>query len=178
MKASSGGNVRIGIVSFMTLVSIVLLAVLSVLCVVTANAAGATANRQATSSTELYEVDGMGQALLASIDEELAAGETAGETAEQAAARIQANVGEVAARAEQIAGAEGSKLADGAEDLTTSIEVNGTTVRFSITGPGGRTLDAEAQINDDLGYELRSWKMSTTQTASEESLWGGATTSK
>ena len=180
MKASSGGNVRIGIVSFMTLLSVILLAVLSVLCVVTANAANATANRQAASSTELYEVDGMGQALLASIDEELEASAAAGESVEQAASRIQSGAGEVTARAERIASDTDSDADSDADsdELTTSIEVNGTTVRFSVTGPYGRTLNAEAQIGDDLGYELRSWKISTTQTASEESLWGGTTTSK
>lgn len=176
MKASSGGNVRIGIVSFMTLLSVILLAVLTVLCVVTAKAANATANRQAASSTELYEVDGMGQALLASIDEELAESAAAGESAEQGASRIQAGAGEVTARAERIASDAGENTS--ADGLATSIEVNGTTVRFSVTGPCGRTLNAEAQIGDDLSYELRSWKISTTQTASEESLWGGTTTSK
>lgn len=172
MRASSGGNVRIGIVSFMTLLSVILLAILSVLCVVTANAAGATASRQAASSTELYEVDGMGQALLASIDEELGEAAAAGESAGEAAARIQADAGKIEARAAQLAGAQNP----GAGELSVSLSVDGAVVRFSATGPVGRTLDAAARINDDLSYELQSWKMSTTQTASEESLWGGAST--
>lgn len=174
MKTSSGGNIRIGIVSFMTLVSILLLAVLSVLCVVSANAAAATASRQASSSTELYQVDGMGQALLASMDEELAKSAAAGETAEQAAARIQANLASVESRASQIASAQAADSSD--DDLSVSVEVEGAAVRFSVSGAKGRLLDAQVQITQDLGYQVTSWKTSTTQTATGENLWGGAST--
>lgn len=170
MKSSSGGNVRIGIVSFITLVSVLLLAVLSVLCVVSANAASATANRQASSATELYEVDGMGQAILASVDEQLADAKAAGKTASQTAVSIQANAVAVQTRAIELAG---SNTADG---LAMSLEVNGTTVKISVSGDGGRTLEATAQINDDLTYTLQSWKTSTTQTTSQTNLWGGAST--
>ena len=170
MKASSGGNVRIGIVSFITLVSVLLLAVLSVLCVVSANAASTTANRQASSATELYEVDGMGQAILASVDEQLAAAKASGQTASQAAVRIQSNAVSVQTRAIELAG---SNAADG---LTMSIEVSGTTVKISVSADGGRTLEAAAQINDDLTYTLQSWKTSTTQTTSQTNLWGGVST--
>ncbi len=170
MRSSSGGNIRIGSVSFATLLSIILLAVLSVLCVVTANAANATANRQAASSTELYAVDSMGQALLAAMDEELAASAAAGESAAQAAARIQGNTAELEARAAQLAGAQAPQAA---VNLSVSLLVSDAEVRFSVTGPDGRTLNATATINDDLSYKLQSWKMSTTQTASGESLWSG-----
>lgn len=174
MKASSGGNIRIGIVSFMTLVSILLLAVLSVLCVVSANAAAATASRQASSTAELYQVDGMGQALLASMDEELEKAASAGETAEQAAARIQANLASVESRAAQVASAQAADSSD--DGLSVSVEVEGAAVRFSVSGAKGRLLDAQVQITQDLGYQVTSWKTSTTQTASGESLWGGAST--
>ncbi len=175
MKTSSGGNIRIGIVSFMTLVSILLLAVLSVLCVVSANAAAATASRQASSTTELYQVDGMGQALLASMDEELAKSAAAGETAEQAAARIQANLASVESRATQVASAQAADSSEG-DGLSLSVEVEGAAVHFSVSGAKGRLLDAQVQITQDLGYRVTSWKTSTTQTATGENLWGGAST--
>ncbi|WP_321973149.1 hypothetical protein [Paratractidigestivibacter sp.] len=169
MKRGSGGNVRIGIVSFITLVSVLLLAMLAVLCTVSANAAKVTATRQSTFTTKLYEVDGAGQALVAAIDEKLEACAKSGESASIAAGRVQVGSADLQARALELSGAD---------DLQISLTVSGQNVSFSITGTGGRFLDAQLTINDDLSYTLQSWKTSTTQTASEESLWGGASTAK
>ena len=91
-RRGSGGNVRIGIVSFITLVSVLLLAVLSVLCVTTARATASTASRQADSATGLYEVDAAGQGMLAAIDSQLAQSRSAHESAGVDDVQINADV--------------------------------------------------------------------------------------
>lgn len=163
----NGGNVRMGIVSFITLVSVLLLAVLTVLCVVTANATSATASREADSVASLYRVDACGQALLSQVDAQLAKSKSAGENASAAADHVRASLNSSKARALELAGA-------GDGSVTLDAGVSGTTLSFTVTAESGRTLAAEVRVNDDLTYTVSSWKTTTAQSQTVENLWGGA----
>lgn len=166
-----GGNVRIGIVSFITLVSVLLLAVLAVLCVVTANATSATVSREASSVTSLYEVDSFGQALLSQVDAQLAQSKAAGMGKATAAARVQSTLEASKARALELSGVD----AEGA-NLSVEASVSGATLSFTVSTESGRTLEAAVLINDDLSYTVSAWKMTTAQSQPEQNLWGGAGT--
>lgn len=167
-----GGNVRIGIVSFITLVSVLLLAVLAVLCVVTANATSATVSREASSVTSLYEVDSFGQALLSQVDAHLAQSKAAGMSKATAAARVQSTLEASKARALELSGA----AADSEDGLSVEASVSGATLSFTVSTGSGRTLEAAVLINDDLSYTVSAWKMTTAQSQPEQNLWGGAGT--
>lgn len=164
-KATS--NVRIGIVSFITLISVLLLAVLSVLCVSTARATSATTERQATSVSELYEVDAVGQAILATVDGKLAGFAKNGESATFAASHLNAQIADIATDAFELAGVD--------DGVQVSSDYDGKTFSFTVSSDDDRTLEAQIELDSDLSYTITSWKTSTTQTVSETSLWGGST---
>lgn len=164
-RRGSGGNVRIGIVSFITLVSVLLLAVLSVLCVTTARATASTASRQADSATGLYEVDAAGQGMLAAIDSQLAQSRSAHESAGVAASRVQLVMPSTQSRALELSGVD---------DVQINADVKDANISFTIKTTDGRELDAEVSVNDDLTYTVSSWKTSTTQAQTQQNLWGGS----
>ncbi len=168
MAQRSGGNIRMGIVSFITLVSILLLAVLSVLCIVTANATNATAERQASSTTGLYAVDSAGQRCLAAIDGYLAQSKEAGESAQAAVKRITSDADGTLAGAVKAAGQDD-------EALTYTVDGSDATIELVIAHRDGRKLHATIAVGDDLESSANTWKTSTTQTVSSSSLWSGAT---
>lgn len=159
------GNIRMGTVSFITLVSVILLAILSVLCVTTASASRATAERQAWSTSSLYEVDAAGQRALAAIDGYLAQSQQGGEKPSEAVTRIVADgAGTFAATANegQTATVAASSTASDELDLTTTAD--------------GHELDAKLRVNADLSYTILAWKSSPTPEESGDAtgLWGGA----
>ena len=164
-RRGSGGNVRIGIVSFITLVSVLLLAVLSVLCVTTARATASTASRQADSATGLYEVDAAGQGMLAAIDSQLAQSRSAHESAGVAASRVQLVMPSIQSRALELSGVD---------DVQINADVKDANISFTIKTTDGRELDAEVAVNDDLTHTVSSWKTSTTQAQTQQNLWGGS----
>ncbi len=156
------GGVRIGPLSLLTLVSVLLLAVLAVLCVTTTNAANALSRRQASSATVTYEVDTCGQAMVAAIDEAIAASD--GDAAEAVAGSIDST----RMRALELAGLT---------DIDLAASVDGSDVSFIVTSPDGRTLAGVVSVGDN-GYTIKSWKMTTTQPDSQESLWAGTDTAQ
>lgn len=156
-QSKTVGGVRIGPLSLLTLVSVLLLAVLAVLCITTTNAANALSRRQASSATETYAVDACGQAMVAAIDEAIDSAD--GDAADSVAASID----DIRTRALELAGVS---------DVELSASVDGSDVSFTVTAPDGRTLTAVVSVNDDA-YTITSWKMTTTQPDSQESLWAG-----
>ncbi len=169
------GNIRMGIVSFITLVSVLLLAVLSVLCIVTANATSATAQRQAESVAGLYATDAEGQRFLAAVDSYLAQSKEAGESAQAAVKRIVADTdGTLTDAMAQGGGAEQGNGETGAQALTYSFTGEGRTLDLVITHRDGRVLQASVSINDELEYVIDAWTTSTAQAGSSEALWGGS----
>lgn len=165
--AKPTGNIRMGIVSFITLVSVLLLAVLSVLCVTTANASRATAQRQAASADALYEVDAAGQRALAAVDGYLAQSRANGEKPAEAVARIAADVEGTLAAAAQ----DGQSVAVSAPSGTAGV----AEIDLAIDNDAGHELDAKLTINNDLSYSVAAWKTSVapSETESTSGLWGG-----
>ncbi len=156
-QSKTVGGVRIGPLSLLTLVSVLLLAVLAVLCITTTNAANALSRRQASSATETYAVDACGQAMVAAIDEAIDSADG------DAADSVAASISDIRTRALELAGVS---------DVDLSASVDGSDVSFTVTAPDGRTLAGVVSVGDD-GYTITSWKMTTTQPDSQESLWAG-----
>lgn len=156
-QSKTVGGVRIGPLSLLTLVSVLLLAVLAVLCITTTNAANALSRRQASSATETYAVDTCGQAMVAAIDEAIDSADG------DAADSVAADIDDIRTRALELAGVS---------DVELSASVDGSDVSFTVTAPDGRTLTAVVSVSDDA-YTITSWKMTTTQPDSQESLWAG-----
>lgn len=156
-QSKTVGGVRIGPLSLLTLVSVLLLAVLAVLCITTTNAANALSRRQASSATETYAVDTCGQAMVAAIDEAIDSADG------DAASAVAASIDDIRARALELAGVS---------DVDLSASVDGSDVSFTATATDGRTLTGVVSVTDD-GYTITSWKMTTTQPDSQESLWAG-----
>lgn len=165
MAQRSSGNVRMGIVSFITLVSVVLLAVLSVLCIVTANATDATAQRQATSTRAQYALDSAAQRCLSAVDGYLAQGTSAGESASQAVARV-------------LADADGTLSAAGNTTdgitLSSTTQASDNTFELVFSHTDGRTLQVVLSISDDLAYSIDAWQTATVKTDSADALWSGS----
>lgn len=162
--ARTGGNVRIGTVSFITLVSILLIAVLAVLCVATANASFTTAQRQANSVSDTYAIDSVGQAFVAAVDTQLAKAQEAGKGVDEAVSSVSENIVDVETSAFTLSGED---------DCTIDAQVSGRTVTFTISGSAGRTLEGSLTVNSDFNYTIDAWKMSTAQSSSEQTLWSG-----
>ncbi len=179
MARKSTGNVRIGIVSFITLLAILLMSVLAVLCVVTARATWATTQKQATSVDETYQIDAVGQAVLSQIDAQAATYKTQGGSAAQVIASVGANAAKIQTVAlESVSTGESNDGAAATGDAATSMELSlstsGNSVNFSVSAANGRKLEARVSITDSLSYKIDEWKMSTAQTQQEENLWSGA----
>ena len=165
--ARSAGNVRIGPISFITLVAVLLLSVMAVLCVTTANASKVMASRHTTTLTETYAVDSAGQALVAQIDGVLANQRDAEATAEEATSELASVMPLLTSAALEAVDADGVEIAAQAANNRVTLQ---------IAAPGGRTLNATVSIDDDLGYSITEWKMSLTQEEQQETLWSGSST--
>ncbi len=178
MARKSTGNVRIGIVSFITLLAILLMSVLAVLCVVTARATWATTQKQATSVDETYQIDAVGQAVLAQIDAQAATYKVQGGSAAQVIASVGANAAKIQTAAlESVSAAtadDAAATSDAATSMELSLSTSGNSVNFSVSAANGRKLEARVSITDSLSYKIDEWKMSTAQTQQEENLWSGA----
>ncbi len=172
MARKSTGNVRIGIVSFITLLAILLMSVLAVLCVVTARATWATTQKQATSVDETYQIDAVGQAVLSQIDAQAATYKTQGGSAAQVIASVGANAAKIQTAA--LESVSTAAAGDAATSMELSLSTSGNSVNFSVSAANGRKLEACVSITDSLSYKIDEWKMSTAQTQQEENLWSGA----
>ena len=148
MARRTGEGVRIGPITLLTLVSVLLLAVLAMLCVTTTHATEAMAQRQADALSQTYELDAFGQALLAQIDEQIAA------------ALVQH-------RSDKLL--ENAAEASGARDLRSFIDVAGTQVTFTVIAQDGKELAATATIAAN-GCTVDAWKMTTAQELPEQAL--------
>ncbi len=154
-------GVRIGPISLVTLISVLLLAVLAVLCVTTANATRTMAERHAASVTETYQLDACGQALLAGVN-----AQTAGiASAADAAAAVSGQLGTLQQQA---------RAAANNGDVSLEAQVKGTSVVFTASLPNGKALAGAIALNENGTASISEWKLSTTQQASEETLWSGS----
>lgn len=164
MATKTTGNVRIGPISLLTLISVLLLAVLGMLCITTSNAARAMSKRQASAATSTYALESCAQTLLAGMDETVHANAT---DAASAAATVSEHLDELK---------EAALVESGTKELTIEAKVDGTSVEFSISAKDGRSLSARITFSDDLRYSIDRWKTTTTHTDESESLlWSGST---
>lgn len=170
MAKKTAGNVRIGIVSFITLLAILLMSVLAVLCVVTARATWATTQKQGVSVSETYQIDAVGQAILSQVDAQAAQVKAQGGTASQVAAYVKSN-------AAQIQTAALSQVDATDAGLDVSLAIDGTNVEFAVLAANGRKLEASVTITDALTCDIAQWKMSTTRAEAQTNLWSGSSVS-
>lgn len=151
MTTRGRGSVRIGPISLFSLVIILCLAVMAVLSVTTAQATYASAERQASFTTDTYANERSGQELVANID---------------------AALGQVRA--------QGGGLTKALNAVNTvlpeSATLEGSTVRAEFTTDSGRTLAIELDIRANATYEITSWKATTlwVDGSTGEALWSGA----
>lgn len=164
MATKTTGNVRIGPISLLTLISVLLLAVLGMLCITTSNAARAMSKRQASAASSTYALESCAQTLLAGMDETVHVNAT---DAASAAATVSEHLDELK---------EASLAESGTKKLTIEAKVDGASVEFSISAKDGRSLSARITFSDDLSYSIDRWKTTTTHTDESESLlWSGST---
>lgn len=159
MSKNQTEGVRIGPISLATLIAVLLLAVLAVLCVTTSNATQSMAQRQADGITETYAADSVGQAVLAQVNEVIAGTSTA----DEAVAAVSQKLNSIKARA----GAVNS-------DVSLNVYLAGQGVGFTASLESGKTLTGTIAFGNDGSASIESWKLSTTQTVDEETLWSGA----
>ena len=149
-------GVRIGPISLVTLISILLLAVLAMLCVTSANAAQTMAERQAKSTTETYALDSCGQNIVAVIDGKVSKGSDLKSISKQFSS--------IAKKELKAAGIIGATI-------STSENDEGALTSFGLSAESGRSLQAKVSVNKKGKLSIDSWKMTTSQQPSEESLW-------
>ncbi len=154
-------GVRIGPISLVTLISVLLLAVLAMLCVTTANATRTMSERQAASVAETYQLDACGQALLAGVNAQVAGTGSAAD----AATAVSGQLGQLQQQAVGKANAS---------DVALNAQMEGTNVVFEATLPSGKALNGAIVLNENGTASISEWKLSTTQQASEETLWSGS----
>ena len=179
--AKPHGSVRIGPISLFTLIIILCLAVLAVLSVTTARAELSITERQATTTTETYELESAAQRFVAEVDRALGAGDAA-------LAAVLADYGIVAGSDATPAAGEtieddtmvaGGDASAGTTLDDTAISVDGTfdgtllSATFSLES--GRTLAAVLRINDNGTYTIEQWKTTTqwTDDGTGANLWLG-----
>ena len=151
MTTRGRGSVRIGPISLFTIVIILCLAVMAVLSVTTAQATYASAQRQASFTTDTYANEQAAQQFTADVDAALATVRASG-------------------------GGQAEALAAVERMLPTNAQLDETTVRAEFTTNSGRALTVELDIRENATYAITAWKATTlweTDSAGE-TLWSGA----
>lgn len=185
--AKPHGSVRIGPISLFALIIILCLAVLAVLSVTTARAELSTTERQATTTTETYQLEMAAQGLVAEVDGALGEGEAAlgavlaGYGIERAASADAAAVPGETIEDETPAGnavdepGVALSVGDGAATVTAAGTFDGECIFATFTMESGRTLAVTLRVNPDGTYTIEQWKTTTqwTDDGTGENLWLG-----
>ena len=173
--ARRSGSVRMGPISLFALVIIVCLAVMAVLALVTAHAALARSERQATSVSALYINERAGQELLASLDGELANLREADADRDEALARLSRILPELAADAADAAAATDTAADAQAPTVElAAVDSAAATVSVRLVAGNARALDIQIGITDDLACEVLAWKASTLWIEdTSDTVWQG-----
>lgn len=165
MAASKTEGMRMGPITLVTLISVLLLSVLAVLCVTTSNATQAMAQRHAQATAETYAIDACGQAMVAGIGE---ASQGAGSAA-AAAANVGTNLESIKAAALQKSNVSG---------LSIDATVSEGGVAFTVSTENGKSLSANIGIAENGSTSINEWRLTTTQTVTEETLWSNSQTNQ
>ena len=155
-KPSGTGNMRIGLLTILTVVIVI------VLEVTTAGAMRALTARQAAMTTEAYRAEPCGQQLVARVDAQLAQSKASG--ADRAAA-LDALSGKLS----------GISSVVSTSDVTAIARVDGSKVEATITTTGGRTLTVTINVTDDLTCDVSAWRLAAVSADEKDAttLWGG-----
>lgn len=195
--AKPHGSVRIGPISLFALIIILCLAVLAVLSITTARAELSTAERQAATTTETYQLEMAAQGLVAEVDGALAKGALTKDSLATGGTALDAvlagygieyapSAGAAATPGETIedetpvpdaAGGSGVALPrnDGAGAITVAGTFDGECLSATFAMESGRTLAVALRVNADGTYAIEQWK-ATTQWIDDgtgENLWLG-----
>lgn len=165
MAASKAEGMRMGPITLVTLISVLLLSVLAVLCVTTSNATQAMAQRHAQATAETYAIDACGQAMVAGIGEATQGASSAA----SAAANVGANLESIKTAALQKSSASG---------LSIDANVSEGSVTFTVSTESGKALSANIGIAENGSTSINEWRLTTTQTATEETLWSSGQTNQ
>ena len=139
---------KIGMLPVLTLVAILGFATLAVLAVTTSHAMGAIAQRQATSTTDAYLLEEVGQRYVAAIDDALETGAAPDFSALASTAASQADPG-----------------------ISATADLDGDTVKATFSTTSGRQLAIELTLGSSSS-RIRSWKLTGVQAdGTEETLW-------
>lgn len=162
--ASGRGNMRNGLISLLTVVVVLSISTAAVLTVSTAHAMHALAQRQATMTSEGYEAERSAQALLAGIDEELAAARAAHESGQAVADRIEKRINRLLAEA-------------CVEGVTATYGIEKNTLTCTFTTQSNRMLRTSIVLGQDATYDVAAWKLTAApeDTSTDDVLWTGST---
>lgn len=146
------GSVRIGPISLFALLILICIAVLSVLAVTTAHASYASAEKQASFTTDTYTNEILGQKFVGQVDTVLTQTRASGGGRTEAMAALQSA-------------------------LPKEAKIEDNTVQVDYTRASRRTLSITLSITDDAHYRITEWQATTlwepeTET---ETLWSGGT---
>jgi hypothetical protein len=162
-------TLRIGPISLLTLVMALCLAVMGVLCAVTAEATYAMSVRQAESTTDGYLAEEAGQQLVAQVGSRIASARATGADKAAATSAISADLDAITSATEASAN-------DG--QVSVAAKMSGASLVATITTRSGHVLDIQIDVNDQLGYDIAAWKLSTMQdtdsTDAAATLWSGS----
>ena len=153
MANSNNEGVRIGPSSLVTLIAALLLAVLAMLCATSANAQYTMSQRQADATQQTYTVDACGQRFYAAVASAVADGATSTNALDA-----------------KLSGIASDTLAQSESGLSIDAHAANSKVNFTVTAEDGRTLNGTINLNG-TSMSIAEWKLSTTQTATEDTLW-------
>lgn len=185
--AKPHGSVRIGPISLFTLIIVLCLSVLAVLSVTTAQAELSITERQATTTTETYQLEVRGQEFVAEVDGALAKGVAALDEvltrygiAATTAADAVADTGAGEAIEDEAlsddAGAEaGVALSGDGGDIVAAGTFDGERISATFSMESGRTLAIVLRANIGGASVIEQWKTTTqwTDDGTGENLWLG-----
>lgn len=162
---SGRGNMRHGLISLLTVVVVISLATAAVLTISTSHAMKALSEMQASMTSEGYDAERAGQAMLAEVDAFLATARKQG-------------TADAKALAQQLDNKADGMLIDACpEGVTATHSVKDTNFNCVFTTKSGRALDTTISIGADATYDVVSWKLTAAPQEQDtgDMLWTGPT---
>ena len=149
---STPGSVRMGPISLFSLLTMIILAVLAVLSFTTANAALSLTNRQAETTTILYETEIAAQDFMASVDSALLPMRGTGASAQECADTLQKALPNII---------EETTAENESHHVEVNAEVVGTELEAEFLCNDYQDLRIGVQIQDSGAYQIVAWVNTT-----------------
>ena len=156
-------SVRIGPISIVTLIIILCLAVMAVLSITTAHASLALTQRQAVTTTYLYQDEVAAQTMVSKLDEVLL-------PVRQSGGDVQASIAAVSAVLSQL-----NDSANENPDVQGTVSLNGSILYAKFVSPENHLLSVEIELNGNGTYQITSW-ITTVEWLEDSStaVWTGS----